>query len=60
MLSTATAYLSEHVGHVHCAVGVINGVMQHPGLLHLRPLQNHTRSTHPTQPNPASFFVFPP
>lgn len=62
ILSTATAYLSEHVGHGHCAVGVINGVMQHPGPLHPRPLQNHTRSTqpNPTRPNPTFLFVFPP
>lgn len=39
------AYLSEHVGHAysgggHCAVGVINGMMQHPWLFHLGP-SNH-------------------
>lgn len=39
---SSPAYLPEHVGHVdcsgwHCVVGLINGVMQHPWLLHPRP-----------------------
>lgn len=54
------AYLPEHVGHVycaggHCAVGVINGMMQHSLLLHLRP---HTH-IYPPRPTPFFFlFVF--
>lgn len=57
------AYLSEHVGHVqcsggHCAVGVINGMMQHPWLLRLSPPQNHTHIHTTSTPPHLTLFLF--
>lgn len=62
MFLYSPAYLSEHVGHVHstaghCAVGVINGMMQHSWLLRLRPPHIHTY-THSAPPI-FSFVGFP-
>lgn len=52
MLPTARLYLRELAGHADCsgrlcAVGVINGMMQHPPLLRLKPHQ-YTRCAQAT------------
>lgn len=52
MLPTARLYLRERAGHADCsgrlcAVGVINGMMQHPPLLRLKP-HEYTRRAQPT------------
>lgn len=52
MLPTARLYLRERAGHVDCsgrlcAVGVINGMMQHPPLLRLK-THEYTRCAQPT------------
>lgn len=52
MLPTARLYLRKRAGHADCsgrlcAVGVINGMMQHPPLLRLKP-HEYTRCGQPT------------